>query len=113
MNKVYSGNVDENGNKILTRYYSPSNITKEDKKELFKNVPIFYKYCVIVDEYWNDKGYRVTEKWGQLSMELYDNGEATSQNMFFYHSLKNAQEYCELISKTTNKDYRNWFIIER
>ena len=113
MDKVYSGLVDENGNKILTRYYSLSNITEEDKKELFKNVSIFSKYCVIVDEYWNDKGHRITEKWGQLNMELYDNGEAISQNMSFFPTLKDAQEYCELISKITNKDYRNWFIVER
>lgn len=42
MDKVYSGLVDENGNKILTRYYSLSNITEEDKKELFKKWCLFF-----------------------------------------------------------------------
>ena len=113
MDKVYSGLVDNNGNKILTRYYTISNITKEDKIELFKNFPKSIKYCVIFDEIWFDEGHRIGDKWGVPYMEYYNNGKAISQNMNFFETLKEAQENCNVISKITNKEYRNPFIVER
>lgn len=113
MEKVYSGLVDKNGNKILSRYYTLTNITKEDKINLFKNYPKSIRYCVIFDETWIDEGHRIGERWGVPYMEHYNNGKAVSQNMNFFKTLKEAQDDCKIIPKITNKNYSNPFIVER
>lgn len=99
--------------KVADKHYTPSNITEEDKKRIFDKMPRSISYCVVFDETIEDKGWMENEAFGTPTLEAYNNGEVTYQQMNYYETLAEAKEDCEILPKIKNRIYKNPFIVKR